>query len=190
MSLIHLFREIIRRNELGNCSSLEFSDPDGIRTGKSGWSFGACQFDTKNNPLALRCLIECGFTDAEIDGIVHQTCDVGPLEQKLQSNAHIIETWDCNQLQNCIDRATTFSYQYKIPVVDSAALLSLADTVNQYGSLGNGSASFCRKLSRPVTADDVLDMKLTWKYSQTEHGKKDTIRRYNNIIAVMADVPG
>jgi hypothetical protein len=185
MSLIKQFREIISLNEGGPDVALEFSDPDGVRSGKSGWSFGVCQFDTQNNGSALACLSECGLTHDEIDGVVHQTIDVKPLEQKLRDNADIIERYDCEQLQYCIDGASGFADKYKIAVLDSAALLALADTVNQYGSLGNGSAAYCRNLGRPVTADDVLAMKLTWKYSQTKNGKADTVRRYHNLMKIM-----
>ena len=69
---VELFGQIILANELdGNeRAAYRFSDPDGVKTGKSGWSFGRCQFDTKNNPISRQCLAACGFTPAEIDGIV------------------------------------------------------------------------------------------------------------------------
>lgn len=187
-TLNDLFREIICENEGGDSVALKFSDPDGVKSGKSGWSFGVSQFYTRNNSRALDCLRECGFTEDEIHGLVDQTANVKLLEHKLFEHADIIARYDNAQLKHCLDAAGNFAADYKIAISDSAALLMLADTVNQYGSLGNGSASYCRGLDRPVTADDVLAMKLTWKYSQTEWGRKDTIRRYNNVMKVINNV--
>lgn len=182
-----IFREIILANELDNNLdfALRFSDPDGVRYGKSGWSFGVCQFDTQNNDQAIACLKECGFTPEEITGIVNQTIDVNPLAAKLKANADIVAKYDAEQLSYCIRKAQRFADNYHIPVADTTTLLALADTVNQYGSLGDGSAAYLRKLQRPITAKDVLDMKLTWKYSQTPRGRADTKRRYDNLIKVV-----
>lgn len=182
-----MFEEIINRNEGGPDVALKFSDPDGVRSGKSGWSFGDVQWDTQNNPTALECLRKCGFTKEEIKGVVSQSIDVKPLEVKLRANAEVIRQYDMMQLQHCIDSACNFAATHKIPVADSAALLMLADMVNQYGSLGDGSARHLLALGRPVTADDVLDMKLTWKYSGTKRGHDDTVRRYNNVLKVVSE---
>lgn len=189
-TLNELFREVILANELENNLdfALRFSDPDGVRSGKSGWSFGVCQFDTQNNDQALACLKECDFSPEEIDGIVKQTIDVKPLAAKLKDHADIVAKYDEAQLSLCIRKAQKFADNYHIPVSDTTALLALADTVNQYGSLGDGSAAYLRKLQHPVTAEDVLNMKLTWKYSQTAKGKADTQRRHGNIIKIMTAV--
>ena len=185
-----LFRAIIIRNELGADLDLSlcFSDPDGVRSGKSGWSFGAVQFDTQNNDQAIACLRDCGFTDAEIKGIVNQTVDVEPLNKRLQAHAGIIIDYDNRQLRHCLRAAEQFADRYQVPLADSAALLSLADTVNQYGSLGAGAAATLLAPAKPVTAEDILAMKLEWKYAK--RGKRqhdDTVRRHNNIVAVLAE---
>jgi hypothetical protein len=183
-----LFADLIFQNE---CDSNEdfiyrFSDPDGVRSGKSGWSFGRVQWDTQNNDSALACLSECGFTHDEIDEIVRQTIDVKPFAARLAAHADIITRYDEMQLGDCIESAVNFCNAYKIPVTDTGALLALADTVNQYGSLGNGSASYLRKVDHPITAADILAMKLTWKYSTSSHrGHDDTIRRYDNLINIL-----
>jgi hypothetical protein len=182
-----LFADLIFQNE---CDSNEdfiyrFSDPDGVRSGKSGWSFGRVQWDTQNNGMALDCLAECGFSHDEINGIVKQTIDVKPLAPRLKERADIITRYDEAQLGECIESAVNFCNVYKIPVTDTGALLALADTVNQYGSLGNGSASYLRKVDHPITAADILAMKLTWKYSETKRGHDDTIRRYDNLITIL-----
>jgi hypothetical protein len=187
-SLNELFADLIFANE---CSSNEkfihrFSDPDGERSGKSGWSFGRVQWDTQNNGTALVCLSECGFTHNEIDGIVKQTVDVKPFAVRLAAHADIIERYDEAQLTECINSAVNFCNSYNIPVTDTGALLALADTVNQYGSLANGTAAGLRKLEHPVKAADVLAIKLTWAYARASKQKHDdTVRRYDNLITIL-----
>ena len=187
-TIYSLFRKIIFANELDSNTKFiyRFSDPDGIRSGKSGWSFGVCQFDTKNNDAALRCLSDCGFTPTEIKGIVNQTIeDVKQFSPRLAAKADIIAIYDEKQLAYCVDKAKNFNTKYGIKVADDAALLAEADYVNQYGSQGEGSAAYYKKLNRPITAKDVLNFKLT----QTKYGKEhpsDCKRRYNNLVAVMS----
>ena len=187
-TLNEMFYDIILLNELsGNLgAALRFSDPDGVRSGKSGWSFAVCQFDTQNNSQALVCLRECGFTEAEIQGIVKQTIDVKPLAAKLKANASIIEKYSTVQLSYCLDKALNFVLDYGIPVRSPDGILAGADYVNQYGSQGNGARDYYRKLGRPITAQDVLQFKLT----NTKYGREhptDCRRRYNNIIKVIAN---
>lgn len=131
-TLNELFREVILLNELsGNLKfALRFSDPDGMRSGKSGWSFGVCQYDTQNNENALKCLRECGFTEAEIQGIVNQTIDVKPLAVKLVAHADIVEKWDILQLDYCLNKALNFDSDKGIPLADTSAILAGADYVN------------------------------------------------------------
>jgi len=184
-SLNELFYQVILLNELsGNLNAaLRFSDPDGERSGKSGWSFGVCQFDTQNNSQALACLRDCGFTEAEIKGIVNQTIAVQPLAAKLKAHAAIIERYSTNQLTHCLNKALNFDIQYGIPLADSAAILAGADYVNQYGSQGQGAVKYYQGLGRPITAMDVLQFKLDC----TKYGKEhptDCRRRYNNLMKV------
>ncbi|HEY6872800.1 MAG TPA: hypothetical protein VI298_08755 [Geobacteraceae bacterium] len=189
-TLNELFRDVIIKNELGGNlhAVLRFSDPDGVQSGKSGWSFGVCQFDTRNNPAALECLKACGFTPAEIAGIVNQTIDVKPLATKLQAAADTVARYDEAQLSDCLDRALSIATEHGVPLSDSAAILALADYDNQYyfsdidkpGTL----LAFIANLGRPVTADDVLDFKLTHtKYGETHPA--DCRRRYDNLMQVV-----
>lgn len=187
-TLNQLFRKIILANELeGNLKFVHsFSDPDGVRSGKSGWSFGICQFDTKNNDQALRCLRECGFTDAEIKGVVNQTIDVKPLGRKLALNSSIIAKYDEAQLSGCLNAALNFAAYRSLPLASPGGVLALADYINQYGQPGDGSAAFYRGLHHPITAEDVLNFKLT----QTKYGKEhpsDCRRRYTNIIKIIKE---
>jgi hypothetical protein len=92
------------------------------------------------------------------------------------------------QLQHCLNSAGQWCEKYGIPISDASTFLMFADTVNQFGSLGGGSASHIEGLGRPATAQDVLDMKLTWKYAtQIPGGKADTIRRFNNVMKVVGE---
>lgn len=185
-TLNELFYKVILLNELdGDISlALKFSDPDGARSGKSGWSFGVCQYDTQNNENSIKCLRECGFTEEEIVGIITQTIDVKPLEKKLKEHADIIQKWDTLQLTYCLNKALNFDLDWGIPVESPGGVLAGADYVNQYGSQGNGACAYYKKLNRPITARDVLVFKLT----HTKYGKthpKDCVRRYDNIIKVV-----
>jgi hypothetical protein len=187
MTLLEQCTEVVKLNEIGDADPYRFDDPDGLRSGKSGWSFGPCQFDIANNSAASLCLKDCEFTDEEIAGLKAQTIpDMAPMNAKLAAHADVIERYSEAQLKYCVDGATEFINKYRVPFVDTAAILAIADTVNQYGSVGGGSASYLLALGRPVSAKDVLAMKLTWKYAKaSKHNYDDTIRRYNNLIKVV-----
>lgn len=185
-TLNELFRKLILANELDNNlrAALRFSDPDGALSGKSGWSFGVCQYDTQNNDAALQCLKECGFSSAEIAGICAQTVDVKPFVVRLQANADIIAKWDSLQLSHCLNKALNFQVEHGLVMADSAAILACADYVNQYGSQGDGMLAWLKDLGRPVKAEDVLTFKLT----RTKYGKDrpaDCRRRYANLVKLI-----
>jgi hypothetical protein len=185
-TLNELFRQVILANELDNNLSfaLRFSDPDGVRSGKSGWSFGVCQFDTQNNDAALACLKECGFSTDEIQGIVHQTIDVKPLAAKLADHADVVARYDEEQLSGCLNRGLNFCLSRGVPLQDSAAILAVADYFNQYGSMGDGAEAYFDKLGRAITAKDVLDFKLTATKYGREH-PADCKRRYDNVVKIV-----
>ena len=190
-TLNELFYDVILLNELGGSTeaALRFSDPDGVQSGKSGWSFGVCQFDLENNNTASTCLKDCGFTSAEIDHLIRQDIPVSAvreLESKLKANAGIVEQYSIAQLAYCLNKALNFDVDFGIPLADSAAILAGADYVNQYGSQGNGAVAYYKKLARPITATDVLNFKL----AQTKYGREhpaDCKRRYNNILKVVKE---
>lgn len=188
--LTELFRKIILENECGGKADYfhKFTDPDGIRTGKSGWSFGMCQFDIMNNPLASVCLKECGFTDEEITGLKAQTIDPKPLEQKLRENAEIMERYDDQQLAGCLARARNVLDKFGIIPADDAALLAVADYDNQYhldAVLGaKYLTGYLFGLLRPFKAKDVLDFKMQHtKWGRTN--PNDCLRRYMNILRIV-----
>lgn len=185
-SINELFRDLIFKNECDGSDAViyQFSDPDGVRSGKSGWSFGVCQFDTRNNDQALKCLTECGFTEDEIHGVIDQTINVKPFSVRLRLHADVIAHYDEAQLSRCIFSALDFYARHGLPVTDTAAILASADYVNQYGSQGEGFASYMEGLDRPPVAKDVLDFKL----NHTKYGKEhpaDCTRRYDNLIKIV-----
>ena len=188
-SLNELFYDVILLNELGGNKSaaLKFSDPDGA-SGRSGWSFGLCQFDTRHNDTALKCLAECGFTQDEIDGIVAQTVGVKTYSSRLAEHADIIEKYDTQQLSYCLNKALEFNVSHGIIMVDPTALLAVADYMNQYGSEGGGIAAYFNDIdvNRPVVGQDVQDFKLTRTKYGREHAA-DCNRRYANIVKVVSE---
>ena len=187
-TLNELFYLVILANELGNnlSAAWRFSDPDGA-SGRSGWSFGLCQFDTRHNSAALKCLAACGFTETEIDGIIAQTVDVKPFAARLAAHAEVIERYDTDQLSYCLNKALEFNVCHGIIMTDTTALLAVADYVNQYGSEGEGIAAYFNDidLQRPIIGQDVQDFKL----SRTKYGREhraDCERRYSNICDIVA----
>lgn len=190
MDISKLFRKVIIENEGDSRDPdywVKFTDPDGERSGKSGWSFGRCQFDIANNPLASICLKECGFTDDEVTGLKLQTIDVRPLEAKLRANSDIIARYDDHQLEGCLTRAKTILERYSIIAKDDAAIIAVADYDNQYHLSAIDRPGylvhFLSRLSRPFIAKDVLDFKLAY----TKYGKEhpvDCSRRYMNVLKI------
>jgi hypothetical protein len=189
--LVAVTEKIIVANELENniAYAYEFSDPDGVRSGKSGWSFGRSQFDTKNNPLALKCLSECGFDNTVIKGIVNQTIDISPFNAKLRAAFPVIDRYDAVQFRSVVCKAQAVTKKHGILLADDAALIAIADYDNQYylsdvdkpGYL----VHYLKRLGRAATAKDILDFKL----NHTEYGKTapgDCRRRYANLISIIA----
>jgi len=189
-TLNELFRELILANELSNNikAALRFSDPDGVLSGKSGWSFGVCQYDIQNNDNAILCLKECGFTDSEITELKNQTVkNMTFMNAQLAQHPDVIAKWDELQLSHCLQKALDFVTVHGIPVESPGGILAGADYVNQYGSQGNGAKLYYRALGRPVTAKDVLNFKLTNTKYGREH-PKDCQRRYDNLIKILNEV--
>jgi len=182
-SINDLFRDVILLNELSGDESaaLRFSDPDGP-SGRSGWSFGICQFDTKHNDQALLCLQDCGFTPEEIDDIRHQRINVRPLAARLRPS--VVARYDAAQLSHCLFKALNATTSNGIVAVDTGAILCLADYVNQYGSIGKGFVGYLQKIGRPIVAQDIQD----WKLNHTKYGREhraDCKRRFGNVMKVL-----
>lgn len=189
MNLQELYRKIILANELDGSTvhAYKFSDPDGIRSGKSGWSFGVCQFDINNNPRAIDCLRECGFTTDEISRLKSQTLqDMKPMHTKLLANCTIIDRYDDGQLAECLNWPAQLCKQSGITLTDGG-LIAVADYHNQfYMSRGGKMHKHLQSLGHPVTADDIYKFKLSlpWGVKRPD----DVKRRHQNIITILKEV--
>lgn len=186
--MIQYFREVTCLNEVeGNMNAvLRLTDPDG-KPGRSGYSFGLTQMDTRHNDGAINCLVDCGFTQDEIHGIVDQTIDVRPFTVRLIANKAIIEKYDEAQLNHCLTSAMNAATANGVMVTNPGGILCLADYVNQYGSIGPAFIEYLNKndLDGDITHNEVQAWKLTTKYGR-EH-KGDCERRYKNILKVLKE---
>ncbi len=185
-----LFARCIIANELGNSITLayRFSDPDGVRSGKSGWSFGVCQYDINNNPNAEKVLKECGFSRAEIDALRAQTIDVEPLNIRLVEHKDVISKWDARQLQECLVRSLTNCMALNTDFSSEEVILHLADYDNQFYFAHDGKLYTWLKyiVNWPLTPELFLN----WKLKNTAWGKdhkEDVERRYDNIRKIYAE---
>jgi len=188
MNKLELYRKIIFANELDNSIShvYKFSDPDGIRTGKSGWSFGMSQFDINNNPQAIICLRECDFTTDEIGRLKSQTLqDMKPMNTKLLANCTIVDRFDDQQFGECLQIPAELCKRSGIELTDPGHL-ALADYHNQfYMSRGGKMHTHLQTLGRPVTAEDIYQFKLALPWGQKR--PDDVKRRHNNIIRLIKE---
>lgn len=182
MQLNDLLRQALIKNELGGNMALvyRFSDADGVRTGKSGYSFGVVQFDIANNHRAIECLKECGFTDTEIVRLQRQLGPIGDLNDKLAAAKNVVDVFDTAQIDGTINWVRGISKAAGITYVDDEAFIHACDYHNQYDMKAHGKAiDYLVNLGRPVTGQDIHKYKLG-----TIWGKKrpdDVKRRYNNI---------
>ncbi|MDA8428171.1 MAG: hypothetical protein M0T70_02845 [Geobacteraceae bacterium] len=185
-SLIDSFRLVILANELENNpnAAYRFSDPDGVLTGKSGWSYGISQLDINNNPSAILGLRDCAFTTDQIAALKAQTVrDMAPMNAKLKAAAEIIDAWDKKQLQECLTQPSAICSDSGIRFSD-AGLISMADYHNQmYMSRGGKLHKHLAALKQVVTAEIIRDFKLSLPWGQKR--PDDVKRRYNNIVKVM-----
>lgn len=192
MDIRKILAQALFENELsGNANFIyKFSDADGVRTGKSGYSFGRCQFDINNNPAAKRILTEIGFTPAEVAGLLQQTIPMSALvnfNARLQTPAGmaIIDDHDNRHLDETIAHTHSVAVNAGLHLADQEVFIHLADYHNQFFINYRGKCvAYLQRLGRPITSADVLDYKLT-----TLWGKKrpdDVARRWNNIHAICA----
>jgi hypothetical protein len=183
-----LFAKVIVANELGGDTKLiyKFSDPNGDRSGKSGWSFGICQFDTKNNPNAIQALVEMGFTNDEIVQLKRMTIDVAPLNDRLLTQKDILDKWDRQQLRECMQVAITLCSEIGTDCSCEETMLHIADYHNQlHFSRGGRLYSFLKSnVSVPIAPEMIHALKLSIDWGQSHPADVD--RRYENIAKLVA----
>lgn len=187
--LIPVLREILLANELGGDIRLAlcFSDPDGVRTGKSGYSFGVCQFDLQNNPDAKECLKACNFSDQEIASLIEQACnkfEFQRLNEWLALHAEIIGRWDGKHIAKTVRYVDEVTTRFRLEGPE--AFLHLCDYHNQFFLSRNGKCDrHLQRLNRVITPQDILDFKLT-----TLWGRKrpdDVKRRFDNVARIVKE---
>ena len=158
-----VFYKILMANELGNDPSLilKFSDPDGVRTGKSGYSFGVSQFDLKNNPSAVRCLKDCGFSQNEIEDLVNQpSISDTRLEyynSKLASSSDKVEQFDLDHMQQSLDHVGKLCNALAgIHLQDMETFYHIADYHNQSYLTPDGKLhSYLKSYTGTITPETI-----------------------------------
>lgn len=193
-----LFARCIIANELDSNISLayKFSDPDGVRTGKSGWSFGVCQFDISNNPNALMALRDCGFTTDEVRALRNQDPDVDmiTMNAKLLTAQDTLNQWDARQLRECLTWPLKLCRELAVDFANQYAYLHIADYHNQFGmSKGGKMYTWLKGRSGALTAENVRDFKYSLPWGQKQLAKADPTkddvrRRYANIVRLTQEV--
>jgi len=181
-----IFRKIIFINELGGVKDrlYRFSDPDGP-SGRSGYSFGLCQFDVVHSPEAVMCLRECEFTTDEIARLKSQITLTQALDFKLAEHSKTVDKWDNRQLDQCLTHPNNLCERSGI-IADDKTMYHIADYHNQfYMSRGGKLHRFLIDLHRPVTPEDIFRFKLHTRWGLQR--PDDVQRRYNNIVAIFGD---
>ena len=181
MNLRKAVEEALFLNELdGNPNAIyRFSDAGG----KSGLSFGRCQYDVENNATAVKCLQECGFTASEIAALKNKHADLAVLNAKLKAAADVVDRYDAIQVSECLNHVMTVARTRGFSYADDLAIVMAADYHNQfYMSTSGKMAMHLAGVGRAVTAEDIHKFKLTLPW-----GKKrldDVERRYRNVLKV------
>lgn len=186
--LLEKFRRILVANELGGDLSLayHFSDPDGVRTGKSGYSFGVCQFDLLNNSSAAQCLRDCSFPEEAIAALKSQNItatEVAALGVMLHKWSWIVDAWDRTEMERTLAHVLS-TFEVVGLVIEESVLLHLCDYHNQFGLAPRGKCvRYMLALGRPITAEDVLDYKKSTLWGQKR--PDDVERRHRNIKEIL-----
>jgi hypothetical protein len=186
-----VFTKCILKNEIGNVMKLAyvFGDPDGVHSGKSGYSFGVSQFDIHMNPNTLDILLECGFTTEEIRSLKDQTADVvamALLNAKLFDHKDVVDKWDAKQIKYCMSWVLSLMQEVDCIVDSIYPLYHIADYHNQLNmSRGGRLYTWLKSQSVPVTSTMIRDFKLTidWGLKRPD----DVKRRYKNIVRISGE---
>jgi hypothetical protein len=174
----------ITLNEIGTDTSLvyKFSDPDGVRTGRSGWSFGRSQFDFKYNYLGRKCLEACGFSGSEIADLIEQRKEINmdAMNSRLKQSAAIVDRFDKQHLEENFEHCALL-LKDRVVFENEAVFVHIMDYHNQMYFSQNGKLhSWLLKQTRPISESDIFDFKL----NNTRWGRQrpdDVKRRFKTI---------
>lgn len=194
--LTKLLRDVLFLNEVGGDAQYvyRFSDADGFRTGRSGWSFGVSQFDIAHNAdLAPKCLKAIGFTDQEIDFIkkqIYSTQEMARISVRLKEKSSIVDKYDLLHMGETVSLVANLLKKYNCTDVDVDAFLALCDYHNQFCISPNG------KMEQYVKTVIASEGKITFAHvsarkSATKWGKDrpDDVRRRDKNIKAVASKP-
>lgn len=187
MDIVKVMRKVFLLNECGGDPSIayEFSDADGVRTGKSGYSFGLVQFDTLNNAEAIECLRACEFTESEIKGIINQTVFIDEMNKKILAHKDIVDAYDNSHTEESIKHCENLCKG--IPLFDEAVLVHIVDYHNQFYMSPNGKLHrYLKDVVGAVKSDCIIDFKLCHTKWGREHSD-DVLRRARNIRKVLQE---
>lgn len=188
MSLVEKIYKMLLLNECGGDESLvyKFSDADGVRTGRSGYSFGVSQFDIENNWDGILCLRDCGFRPKQLDRLFEQSTDIDDLNEKLKRNNDVVDKYDIEHIESMIvycDSILTDIDPFTNEV--DITIASLVDYHNQFNLSYNG------KLHNFLIDIGYVDLESIYNFKlfNTEWGKKrpdDIKRRWENMMKVFS----
>jgi len=104
-------KQMLLLNECSGNTDLiyKFSDADGVRTGRSGYSYGVSQFDIENNWDAILTLMDCGFQPKDLKRLYLQQGDISDLNLILESSADYIDEADDRHIADMIRHCNTFN---------------------------------------------------------------------------------
>jgi len=188
MNLLDALRRALVANELGGHTGLayRFSDPDG--PGRSGYSFGLCQFDLRHNRMASQALLESGFSPVQVEKLVNQTCTE---EELSRYNAALgrspgrdfVDRLDSEELVRIVIHVAQVISNAGLALAGEEVFIHLADYHNQYRlDFGGKAVRHFRPFGRTITAADVLEYKLATAWGQKR--PDDVKRRWNNIVKI------
>jgi len=189
MNLVELLREILIANELGGNreAAYRFSDADGPH-GRSGYSFGVCQFDLRHRREAGDILRQCGFSAEEIRRLKYQDVPAAAYNDRLSTQRDIIDAWDRREFAAIVDHVSNVAHLCCFRFADDLAFLAACDYSNQFYFDVNGKlATHCSLLGKPITHADIFDFVL----NKTAWGKKrpnDVRRRQGNVRRIYEEM--
>lgn len=176
-------REALFLNELGGAESLvyRFSDADGTRTGKCGYSYGLSQFDLFNNWYAIMGLKDCGFTPFDLKELFLQNTSITHLDQKLYRARDIVDRLDNEHIESSMKWCSSL---IGLRNVGPEAFVHIIDYHNQFYMSRDGKLhKWIETRIDEITPEDILNFKL----ERTKWGQArpdDVIRRFENIAKI------
>jgi hypothetical protein len=175
--------EVLMENELGGDESYiyQFSDPDGRRTGRSGYSFGRVQFDIRHNWDGIECLRDCGFKPGDLEKLFKQEeVDISDLNSKLRVRSSIVDEYDRKQVMHCIEHCMRLIHNSRVELLGKTPVFHIIDYHNQFYMSEGGKLHKFLQSSGAVDSSSILQFKL----NRLRWGKirpDDVKRRWRNV---------